>query len=216
MDWQTANSKDLQLLERRGFAPLNADQAAGHADLVARIEQHNTRTSQAAARVRALLDARKAIADCDAWQERDCAALMAERSRVTQEGWDALLELRRVLQEREALLEQLRGRLFDRYRACDEEHSRTVAAAERRLDKERRRLMKTVPSIAGSHFADLLASDESVSTAKARLAAARSAFEDAAAAHRYIAGDVRFVTTRQREVFAALMGGPPGVLSCEV
>jgi len=205
VDWHTANSKDLQLLERRGFAPLNADPAAGDGDLVTRIEQHNARTAQAAARVRTLAEDRKRLADFGAWQEKDFTELMAERSRVNSEAWDAPLELRRVLQEREALLEQLKGRLREQYQARDEECNRTVAAAERRLDKEHRRLMKAVPATAGSHFADLVASDESVRTARARLAAARNAFEDAASAHRYLAGDLRLVTTRQREVFAAMV-----------
>ncbi len=216
MNWRTENLKDLRLLERRGFTPLSADLPAGDGDLAVRIEQHNARITRATARLRTLADDRQRLTEGRAWRDRDSAELLAESLRLHREAWDALLELRRVLQERGAILEALKGHWLEQYRACSKECDQIVAAAEQRLEKKRLRLIEAVPATAGRHFAELVASEQTVIDARARVTAARSAFENAAAAHRDVDGDLRAVAVRQDELFRAMMSGPLAALSGEV
>jgi hypothetical protein len=198
MDWRTENVKDGRLLNLRGLAPLGTSAVAADGDLVARTEVHNARLARAVDRLRQLAADRQRLADFDAWREADSADFAAARSRVSRESWDALLELRRGLGEMEK-------RLRDRYVALDEAHSAAVAAAEKRLARERRKIEKANPYNAGLRFAQVVADDELVAQAAENLAAAREAFESVAASRRAIGGDLRAAVTRQREVFAGMV-----------
>lgn len=205
MQLYTDNHKDLRLLDVRGLTPLDPQMVGGETDLLAMIEGHNDRCACATARLRQLAEDRRRLAEFDTCRDRSGTELMAERARLRGATWDALRELRHVLEEREDVLGQIAQRLRERYDASDEEHDRTVAAAEKRLARERRRLERTNPSTAGSHFADLVEDDASVQAAAERNASSRRAFEEAADARRNVAADLRAVTTRQREVFAAMV-----------
>jgi hypothetical protein len=204
MDWRTENAKDGQLLHLGGLAPLNADVVGGDSDLVAVIEPHNAQTVQAVARVRELAEGRERLADFDRWEEADSVEMAVARSLVTREAWDAILGLRRVLLEREAILKQMADRLRDRHNCLVDVHTDTVAAAEKRLAGERRRLEQANYGTAGGHFADLVADDESVAESADAVTAAKEAFESVASARRAVGGDMSMVKTRQREVFAAM------------
>lgn len=205
MNVRMENAKDMQLLNLRGLAPLDTGVVAADGDLVAMVEVHNARLTRAVDRVRQLAADRERLANFDGWQQADSADIGAARCRVRRESWDAILELRRVLEEREALLREMEGRLRDRYSALDEAHSAALAAAEKRLAKERSALEKANPYNADSRFVELVAGEEPVQEAGEDLAAAREAFESVAAARRAVGGDLTMVTMRQREVFAWLM-----------
>lgn len=193
-----------QLLSLRGLAPLNADALVGD-DLAALMERHNSRIVRIATRVGQLDTDRKRLADFSNWQTTDGAAVLAEHVRLRREEWDVLLEIRDALQEREAVVKQLEEGLFAQYQSAEQEHDRAVRDAERRFASERRALLKTSPGTAGSRFADLIENDESVDACATQLAAARRKFEEAAAARRNLAADVRAVVVRQRELFSALL-----------
>jgi hypothetical protein len=205
MDWRTENAKDGRLLNLRGLAPLDPSAVAADGDLVAMVEGHNTRLARAVDRLGQLAADRQRLADFDAWQETDSADIAAARSRVRNESWDAVLELRRLLLERDALLAQMETRLRGRYGRASDAHDQAVAAAEKRLRKERRRLERANPATAGGHFADLVADEEPVSDAAERMAAAREALESTSADRRHLAAGLRAVTERQREVLAKLI-----------
>lgn len=205
MDWRTENAKDMQLLNLRGLEPLDTGAVAADGDLVAMVEVHNARLTRAADRLRQLAADRERLARFDGWQQADSADIAAARCHVRRESWDAVLALRRVLEERAPLLGEMENRLRGRYFALDEAHSATLAAAERRLDKERRKMELANFATAGGHFAALVADEEPVREASDRFVAAREAFESVAAARRAIGYDLTVVTTRQREVFVWLM-----------
>ncbi len=205
MDWCTENSKDAQLLDRLGLVALDTGMSAGDVDLLAMIEGHNDRAALATARLRILAADRQRFADFNGGQERSSAELMAERARLRGETWDALRELRHVLDEREDVLGQIEQRLLDRHRDAGQEYDQAVATAERRLASQRRVLQKANPSTANSHFAELVAGDESVSQAARQRVEVHSALENTAAARRSILAALGAVTARQREVFAALV-----------
>lgn len=204
MDWRTENSKDTQLLDRLRLVALDSGMAAGDVDLLAMIEGHNDRAALAMARLRILAAERQYLADFDAWRERDAAALMAERARLRGETWEVLRELRHVLEEREDVLGQIEQRLLEQYQDAGQEYDRAVATAERSLAKEHRVLQKVNPAAAGSHFAELVADDESVRQATREQAVAQEAFAGIVAARRSIVIALSDITARQREVFAAL------------
>ncbi len=205
MDWCAENSKDMQLLDRLRLVALDIGMAAGDVDLLAMIEGHNDRAALATARLRILAAERRCLTDFDAWRERDAAELMAERARLRGETWDALRELRHVLEEREDVLGQIEQRLLEQYRDADQQHDRAVATAERCLAKERRVLQKVNPSAAGSHFAELVADDESVRQATREQAAAHEALTGIVAARRSIVTALSDITARQRALFMALV-----------
>jgi hypothetical protein len=205
MDWRTENAKDMQLLNLRGLAPLDTSVVAADGDLVAMAEVHNARLARAADRLRQLAADRERLADSDAWQQADSADIATARSRVRRESWDAILELRRILEEHQAILGEMARRLEKRCNSLDEAHSAAVAAAEKRLGKERRRMERDNFATAGSHFAQVVADEEPVAQAAENLDAAREAFESVAAARRAVGGDLSAVTTRQHEVFAAMV-----------
>jgi len=205
MDWQAENAKDVQLSNLTSLAPLEPRAAATDRDLAGMLEAHNARLARAADRLRRLTSERHRLGDFDAWQRADGADIAAARSRVRRESWDAILELRRVLEERQVILEQMEARLAARYEGLEQAHGAAVAAAERRLGKERRRMEKANPATAGSHFADLVAGQKPVAEAAEALASARETLEFVCAARRAIGGDLSAVAARQREVFAMLM-----------
>jgi len=205
MDWQAENAKDVRLLDLGGLAPLDTTAVATDGGLVAMIEAHNTRTARAVERVRQLAEDRRRLADFDAWLDADGVDLSVGRSHVRREGWEAILGLRHVLQEREALLGEMETHLRRRYEDLGAAHDRAFARAERRLAGERRALERTNPYTAGGHFGALVADEEPVAEAAGRMAAARQALESVAAARRAAGADLSAVRTRQREVFALMV-----------
>lgn len=205
MDWKTESVKDSQLLGRLDLGPLGTDGLDSQADLIALVETHNARAARAADRIRQLVGDRERLADPDRWLAEDSADLFSERSRLRRETWDTLLGLRRIFEQREAILAQMEDLLRDRYCRLADAHDRAVAAAEKRLAKERRALEKANPYNAGGRFAALVADKETVADAAQRVAGARKTFESVASARRRIAADLRQVTARQREVFATLV-----------
>jgi len=206
MDWQMENSKDMQLLDLGCLASLETVAAAADADLAGKVEIHNARRVRAAERLRRLVAERQRLGDFDAWQHADGADIAAARSRVRRESWDAILELRRVLEERQVILEQMEARLAARYEGLEQAHGAAVAAAERRLVKERRRLERANFATAGSHFADLVASEPPVAEVAEELASTRRALESVSTARRAVEADLGRIAARQREVFARMLG----------
>lgn len=205
MQLYTDDHKDLRLLDLRGLTPLDADMLGGELDLMAMIAEHNDRSVRAAGRLRQLVEDRWRLNEFTAWERRDSGALHAERTRLRGENWDTLLKLRCVLEERTHVLTEIEQRLRERYDAAHREHHETVAAAERRLARERRELERAHPTTAGNHFADLVEDDASVQAAAQRNASSRRAVENVAESRRNLAADLRAIATRQREVFQALI-----------
>lgn len=206
MKLYTDHAKDVRLLDLRGLAPLDPDMAGAEMDLSGMIESHNERCSRAVARLRQLSEDCRRLGDFDAWAHKKSAALLAEGARLRAETWDALWEARHAIEEREDVLAQVQQRLREQYDAAYQEHQETIAATEKRLARERRRLERTNPNIARSHFAELVEDDRQVQAAAERNATSRRAFEDAAGARRNLAADLRAVAMRQREVFSAMIG----------
>ena len=206
MKLYTDHARDLRLLDLRGLASLSPDMAATEMDLLAMIEGHNARCDRAVARLRKLAEDRRRLGDFAACENKDGTTLLAERARVRAETWDALWEARHALEEREDVLAQVQQRLREQYDVAARQHDQAVEGAERRLANERRRLERTNPATAGSHFADLVEDDESVQETAKRLSTADDALDDIAEAKRGLIVDRGAVTARQREVFRALMG----------
>lgn len=205
MNWRDSNAKDTQLLDRCFLAPLDAAVVAGEGSLLDLVEHHNSRAAQVATRGRQLAADRERLSQIDVWQETASVEFMAECARVRREAWDALLELRRVLRDRESILRQVEENLDARYRDAEVEHSQVVAIAERGLKAERRMLEKSVPSTAASHYADLVATEDSVAASAQRLSAVRRLLDGTAAARRACTADVGAVVARQRELFSVFL-----------
>jgi hypothetical protein len=205
VDWRTENAKDMQLLNLRGVAPLDASAVAADGDLVGVVKMHNARLVRAVDRLRRLASDRERLANFDTWQQAESADIATARCRVRREAWDAILEVRRVLDERQAILGQMQARLGERCDGLDEAHSAAVAAAEKRLARERRRMERANFATAGSHFADLVAGQKPVAEAAEVLASAREALESVSVARQAVGGDLSAVAARQREVFAKIL-----------
>jgi hypothetical protein len=204
MDWRTENAKDLQLLNMDSLTPLDSSSVAADGDLVALIEVHNTHVVNAVERVRRLAADRERLANFDAWRKVDSATPADAQVHVDHESWDVMLELHLLLKDRETLLLEMMKRLRERYEQRDDEHTKTVALAEKRLAKQRRALERSNYATAAGHFNDLVADDEVVSRAAGNLASARDAYESAASARRTVLGDMSKVLVRQREVFTEM------------
>lgn len=206
MQLYTDCHQDLRLLDLRGLAPLDLEMVGAEMDLLGMIESHNARCARATARLRQLAEDRRCLGEFDVWRNKPSEALLAERARVRAETWDALWEARHSLEEREDVLAQVQQRLREQYDDAARQHDRAVEAAKRRLVKERRTLQTVNPSNAERHFHDLVAADESVHEAAKRRNAANHALNGIAEAKRGVTVDCAAVTSRQREVFSALVG----------
>lgn len=205
MDWQMENRRDAQILELRSLAPLNGTIIAAASTFTPDIEKYNGRVARAAARLGRLAEKRLGLADFKAWQDADGAAIADQRSQVRCEAWDAMVQCRRLLRERERLLVQIERGLQDQRSARSQEHDKAVMAAERRLAAERHALQEANPLTASSHLADLVDADDAVHTAGQRRDAARIALQEVASARHAITSDECVVTARQREVFLTLV-----------
>ena len=181
--------------------PLDTSGVAADGDLVAMAEVHNARLTRSVDRLRQLAADRERLANFDGWQQADSTDIGVAQLHVKRESWDAILELRRIIEECEAILGEMEKRLRERCDSLYEAHSAAVAAAEKRLAKEWPALEKANPYNAGSRFTDLVAAEEPVAEASEKLASAREAFESVAAERRAVAGELTSATARQREVF---------------
>jgi hypothetical protein len=206
MDWHAESSKDAQLLERCDLVPLDVGLAAGDVDLLAMVEGHNDRTALATGRLRILAAERQNLTNFEAWQDHTAAELMAERARLRTATWDALRELRQVLEEREDVLGQIELRLLEQYHDASQARDRAVATAKRDLAREHRLLQRVNPANADRHFGQLVASDEGVQQSARQQTAALDALNGIADSKRKIVVAQSTVRSRQREVFAALLG----------
>jgi len=203
MNWQMENVKDVKLLDLASLAPLDASAVAADDSLAGMVEMHNARLARAVDRVRRLAADRQHLADFTAWQAADSADIATARCRVRRESWDAILELRRVLEECQTILGEMARQLGKQRDNLDEKYSAIVASAEKRLCRERRGLERANPATAGSHFADLVAGQKPVAEAAEALAAARQALDAVSAERRAVGSDLSAVAARQREVFAS-------------
>jgi len=206
MDSQVENAKDKQLLGLAGLAPLGTDTVLTDTDLVGLIETHNARLARAVERLRRLAAERKRLGDFSAWQQAESVDIATARSHVRRESWDAVLELRRLLEERQAILWQMETRLDRRCDQLSKAHSAAVAATEKRLRKQRREMERQNYATAGGHFADLVAEEPRVAQAAESLVSTRRALDSASAARRAVVDDLSAVTARQRELFALFIG----------
>lgn len=200
------NDKVIRLAQCTSLEALSPALAEADRELAQQIERHNAMLEQAAAGLRAVRDARRALADFESWRDRSGADLLAERMRLQQRIWDALRDLGRALVKRDVLLKRLLEHWAEQYRLRDEAYDRAVTAAERKLSGIRRKLRASVPASAERHFAELVESEPSVRAAQAHLAAAEQVFNSLTEAQRALVHDLREAQTRQRELFAELVG----------
>lgn len=205
MDWKAENASDARLLELRSLQPLGASAVAEEEDLVGLIETHNFRRTRAIERVRILAGDRKRLDDFDVWIRADSADVDTARCHVHREEWDMLVGLRRLLEERLLILDQMERRLRDRSARLEGTYSIAVAEAEKRLSRQRRELERAVPVTAAGHFYDLVMSEPPVVEAARALNGAQRDVEAASSAQHGIQGDLTVVSRRQREVFARLI-----------
>jgi hypothetical protein len=99
----------------------------------------------------------------------------------------------------------MEARLCEAYGRVSDTYDRAVAAAEKGLARERRTLQKSHPRTAASHFADLVAEEQPVIDAAARMGGAQAALVAVTETRRGIILDSSAVKVRQREVFTAMV-----------
>ncbi len=204
MNWVSENAKDEQLVRKLGLGPLAVSGLVPGEGLGIPIELHNARLGRVEDRARRLIADRARLGDVDNWAAADSTALLAERDRLRHESWDFLQELRAVVQDRRDVLDQVGTWLGELGGDLSHDHEQAEKSAANALAKERREIERRTPATAAAHFSNLVANQEPVREAAARVDAAQATFNEVNAARLHLSNGLSEIMRRQRDLFQTL------------
>jgi len=197
------NSKDVEMLQRVDSSPLDTGPAEGDEQLVKQVRRHNTAVSDLTDRFETLAADRKQLANADDWFAHDGKAVLAERRRVAAESWDVLVTLRKLIQERKDLLDQLHTHVADKINDLEEQYGQALDTAHKMLAREHREHLKNEPAGGQAYVETLAEEDEAVVALRDQIARSHGALDKLQTLdHR--AGQNTALTSRQREVYELL------------
>jgi hypothetical protein len=165
------------MLQCGSVMPLDPREVSPDAELAGSIEQHNERLAAAVVSLRKLAEDRQRLLDFDAWQDAHSTVIIELRDHVQRESWDLTTEIRRLFRQRYALLKEIDIELTKQWNSATDEYDQEEAAAEQRLAKERRALVKANPVTANARLHDLVTDEEPVQAAAQRVRDLRNQIE---------------------------------------
>ena len=205
MDWNAQNDSDTAVLNRIDRSPLDASLVEGDEQLASLVEQHNTDLAELEARIRQLTDDRAAMVHAEDLFVCNSGAVRAVHRRLVDESWDVLVTLRKLLDQREALLRQMEEHVTTRWNDLREQRDEAFAKAEKALAREHRSYVKAEPLRGQAYVEELATNDEAVTALNQRIAEL-DAVDDRLYALRHKAQLAdSALTRRQREVLAHLV-----------
>jgi len=203
MQWTDENAKDVEMLKRVDLSPLETGPAEGSEQLVKNVQRHNKALSDLTERFEKLARDREELNRSEHWFVHDSQAVLAERRRVVAESWDVLVTLRKLIQERKNLLQQLLAHVDGKTSDLDEQYGQAFDSARKAISRANRDYLKSEP-IAGPAWVEGQAeNDETVVALREQIAPLQDVLNSLqSACHR--AGQNSVLTFRQREVYEQL------------
>ena len=205
MDWTKENRKDTELLRRVDRTPLDVGLAQGDEQLTALIEQHNASLLELDGRFKRLADDRAAMTSAEDLLLCDSATIRAERDRLIDESWDALVALRKALGLRQALARQLESHADERSTELLTQREKAVAEAQRALTREHRAYIKAEPMRSEAYVEDLASEDETVAELNRQISDLGEAVDHLHSLRQKAHNGESMLTFRQREAIDNLL-----------
>jgi len=203
MQWTDENAKDVEILKRVDLSPLETGPAEGSEQLVKKVQRHNKALSDLTQRFETLARDREELNRADHWFARDSKAVLAERRRVLAESWDALVTLRKLIQERKDLLQQLLAHVAGKVSDLDGQCGQAFDSARKAISRVNRDFLKAEPVRAQTWVEADADSDDAVVALREQIAPLQAIFRVLESAyHRTGCGNA--LTVRQREVYEQL------------
>ncbi len=203
MQWTDENAKDVEMLKRVDLSPLETGPAEGSEQLVKKVQRHNKALSDLTERFEKLARDREELNRSDHWFGYDSKAVMAERRRVVAESWDVLVTLRKLVQERKDLLQQLLAHVAGKVSDLDEQCGQALDSARKAISRANRDFLKAEPVRAQAWVEAEAENDDAVVALREQIAPLQAIFRVLESAyHRTGCGNA--LTVRQREVYEQL------------
>lgn len=203
MQWTDENAKDVEMLKRAELSPLETGPAEGNEQLVTKVQRHNKALSDLTQRFEKLARDREELNRADHWFDHDSKAVLAERRRVVAESWDVLVTLRKLIQERRDLLDQLHTHVAGEISDLEEQYSQAFDKAIKAIGRANAAYLKEEP-VRGPAWVEAEAdSDDAVVAVRAQTAPLQAIFRVLESAY-HRAGRGNALTVRQREVYEQL------------
>ena len=203
MQWTDENAKDVEMLKRVDLSPLETGPAEGSEQLVKNVQRHNKALSDLTERFEKLARDREELNRSDHWFAHDSKAVLDERRRVVAESWDVLVTLRKLIQDRKDLLQQLLAHVAGKTSDLDEQYSQAFDKAHKALTREHRDLLKAEPARGPAWVEAEAESDDAVVAVREQIAPLRAIFRVLESTY-HRAGCGNALTVRQREVYEQL------------
>ncbi|NLX58766.1 MAG: hypothetical protein GXY74_06725 [Phycisphaerae bacterium] len=203
MQWTDENAKDVEMLKRVDLSPLETGPAEGSEQLVKKVQRHNKGLSDLTERFEKLARDREELNRSDHWFERDSKAVLAERRRVVAESWDVLVTLRKLVQDRKDVLQQLLAHVAGKVSDLDEQCGQAFDSARRAISRANRDFLKSEPVRAQVWVETEADSDDAVVAVREQIAPLQAIFRVLESAY-HRAGCGNSLTVRQREVYEHL------------
>jgi len=203
MQWTDENAKDVEMLKRVDPSPLETGPAEGSEQLVKKVQRHNKALSDLTERFEKLARDREELNRADHWFAHDSKAVLAERRRVLAESWDVLVTLRKLIQERKDLLQQLLAHVAGKVSDLEEQYSQAFDEAHKALTREHRDLLKAEPAHGPAWVTGKAENNDAVVTVREQIAPLQAIFRALESAY-HRAGCGNALTVRQREVYEQL------------
>lgn len=203
MQWTDENAKDVEMLKRVDLSPLETGPAEGSEQLVKKVQRHNKALSDLTEQFETLARDREELNRSDRWFERDSKAVLAERRRVLAESWDVLVMLRKLIQDRKDVLQQLLAHVAGKVSDLDEQYGQALDSARKAISQANRDYLKAEPVRAKAWVEAEAENDDTVVALREQIAPLRAIFRVLESAY-HRAGCGNALTFRQREVYEQL------------
>lgn len=200
MQWIDENNKDVEMLKRIDVSPLDTDPTKGNEQLVRRVQRHNKSLGDLADRFEKLARDREELERVEYWFDHDSKAVMAEHRRVVAESWDVLVTLRKLLQDRRDILQQMQGHIVEQIDSLEEQCNQAIDSARKTLIRQHRKFLDEDPVHGPAWIEQQAEDDDAVVAVREQIVPLRGVLEKLQTLH-YRAGQNSFLTFRQREVF---------------
>jgi chromosome segregation ATPase len=203
MQWTDENAKDVEMLKRVDLSPLETGPAESSEQLVKKVQRHNKALSDLTERFEKLARDREEINRADHWFTHDSKAVLAERRRVVAESWDVLVTLRKLIQERKELFQQLLAHVTGKVSDLHEQFGQAFDNARKAISRANRDYLKAEPVHAQAWVEAEAENDDAVIALREQIAPLQDVLTGLSSAY-HRAGCGNSLTVRQREVYDQL------------
>jgi len=203
MQWTDENAKDVEMLKRVDPSPLDIGPAESHEQLVKRVQRDNKALNDLTERFEKLARDREELNRADHWFAHDSKAVLAERRRVVAESWDVLVTLRKLIQDRKDLLDQLHTHVAGKVSDLEQQYSQAFDTAVKAISRENRSYLKSEPVRAPAWVEAEAESDGAVVALREQIAPLQDILSGLSSAY-HRTGRNNALTFRQQEVYEQL------------